>query len=193
LSFLSHGVNFALREQSNCTRLRFQIQIKKLGECSSSSSSCGERKVYTLHPLLAHNLFLLLMLMLLFRLLPPLLVVQHALIQMLFSAERRAKFACARRKISIFKRRSASERKEARHLLLHECLFMKAERQSEPTTRVKVNAIPLRTCRMREREREMLITRVVIMSENKCSVVMMGLSQHACDRMHLLPVTSDLL
>ena len=61
-------------------------------------------------------------------------------------------------------------------------MFMKAERQSEPTS-AKVNAIPLRT---REQEGEMLkimlIIRVVIMSVNKCSVVMMGLSQRQISR-----------
>lgn len=40
-------------------------------------------------------------------------------------------------------------REEARLLLVHVCMFMKAVRQSEPT-RVKVNAIPLRTSRRRE-------------------------------------------
>lgn len=58
-------------------------------------------------------------------------------------------------------------------MLMYECcMFMKAERQSEPTS-AKVNAIPLRT-RASRREKEMLkimlIIRDVIMSENKCSV-----------------------
>ena len=94
---------------------------------------------------------------------------------MLF-AERRKICICTQKNIHIQKQRQREKRvrgpKNPRVWM-----FMKAERQSEPTS-AKVNAIPLRT---REQEGEMLkimlIIRVVIMSVNKCSVVMMGLSQ----------------